>query len=731
MKTKQSRACARLACVLAAIGMAEPQTATESVLHNFVNAPQGANPTSAVVRDPGGNLYGTTLNGGAGGEGVVYRLDKTGHVKALYNFVGEAQQGPTGVVRDTAGNLYGSTQSAVYKLDTAGNFTALASPFLPSAVTLDRGGNLYWTTNMESFCTRQGCGGINRLDPAGQLTVLHRFSQEQVSPTSGVTLDGAGNLYGTAGGLLYKLDKEGQFTVLYAGGITGYPAGGVVVDPAGNLYGTGAAGIRSSPLLYRLDTAGNFTVLYNFTGGADGTMPNALVRDSQGSLYGTTSAGGTGDCYGGCGVVFKLDTAGNYTVLYRFMGLVDGGAPRAGVLLDPAGNLEGAAYQGGAENWGGVYRLDISGHETPLYSFRADLGAAPAGGLIGDAAGYLYGTTSSGGAGNQGVVYRLDGAGRYTVLYPFTGGADGGEPQAGVVRDSAGNLYGTTWQGGSAGNGVVFKLDPAGNETVLYNFTGGADGRSPFAGVILDEAGNLYGNSGVIFKLDTAGHFTVLHTFTGGTGGSYAYAGVIRDPAGNLYGTTAYGGNLNCSLFEEPGCGLVYRIDPAGNYTVLHAFAGGTDGASPNFAGVVRDSAGNLYGTTQFGGNMPGCTSCGTVFKLDASGQETVLHRFTGADGFQPEGVNLDPAGGLYGITLYGGNDHINCSYGCGAVFHQDAAGHLTVLYNFTGAADGSYPLPGLVRDPAGALFGTFGYGAGSSGFPVWIGGGVFKLKPQ
>jgi uncharacterized repeat protein (TIGR03803 family) len=156
-------------------------------------------------------------------------------------------------------------------------------------------------------------------------------------------------------------------------------------------------------------------------------------------------------------------------------------------------------------------------------------------------------------------VYKLDATGGYTVLYNFTGGADGSQPGAGVIRDSAGDLYGTTTRGGSAGWGVVYKLDATGHETVLHSFTGGADGGNPTAGVIRDSAANLYGTTGgggsagqgVVYKLDTTGHETVLHSFTGADGAGPS-AGVIRDSAGRLYGATEYGGTN--------GFGVVFRI---------------------------------------------------------------------------------------------------------------------------------------------------------------------------
>jgi uncharacterized repeat protein (TIGR03803 family) len=235
----------------------------------------------------------------------------------------------------------------------------------------------------------------------------------------------------------------------------------------------------------------------------------------------------------------------------------------------------------------------------------------------------------------------------FTVLHSFKGGTDGESPYGGVVRDTAGNLYGTTAQGGAFSNGTVFKLDTTGKETVLYSFTGGADGAIPLAGLIRDAAGNLYGttevggdltcNSGIgcgtVFKLHTTGKETVLHSFTGNPDGASPFAGVIRDAAGNLYGTTPKGGALNS--------GTVFKLDTTGKETVLYSFAGGADGSYPD-AAVIRDAAGNLYGNTFFGGTY----NFGTVFKLDSTGKETVLYRFRKpTNGLYPVGVIQDKAG--------------------------------------------------------------------------------------
>ena len=274
-----------------------------------------------------------------------------------------------------------------------------------------------------------------------------------------------------------------------------------------------------------------------------------------------------------------------------------------------------------------VFKVDPSGNETVLHSFTGgDDGKSPYAGVIRDSAGNLYGTTGSGGAGcpspGCGVVYKLDTARNLTVLYAFTGGADGGFPTGSLTGDSAGNLYGTTNGGGNTCNcGVVFKLDRSGNETVLYTFTG-TDGDGPQAGVIRDSAGNLYGTTdfggtdgyGVVYKVDASGRETVLYDFTDGADGANPYAGVIRDSAGNLYGTTLYGGNVAAcpaTFFTPAGCGVVFKLDTAGNETALYSFTGGADGSVP-VAGVIRNPAGILFGTTEQGGTK----EVGVVFVL-------------------------------------------------------------------------------------------------------------------
>jgi uncharacterized repeat protein (TIGR03803 family) len=329
-----------------------------------------------------------------------------------------------------------------------------------------------------------------------------------------------------------------------------------------------------------------FGVLYEFTGGADGGNPYAssLVQDSAGNLYGTTEYGGILSCQGGlapgCGTVFKLDS-GSETVLHSFAGSPDGQFPLPGLIRDKAGNLYGTTFAGGT------------------------------------------------GPGPNGTVFKITSSGSESVLYSFTGAPNVDSPFSVLIRDSAGNLYGTSRSGGAFGLGSVFKLTTRGKETVLHSFTGGPDGATPFAGLILDSAGNLYGTTydggssasrGIVFKLDPSGTVTVLHTFKASGDGAHPYAGLTRDSQGNLYGTTYFGG--------KSGFGTIFKIDSTGKETVLHSFSG-PEGASPYFGSLVIDENSNIFGAASTGG----ASNVGTVFKRSPGGKLTVLHTFSGADG--------------------------------------------------------------------------------------------------
>jgi uncharacterized repeat protein (TIGR03803 family) len=375
-------------------------------------------------------------------------------------------------------------------------------------------------------------------------------------------------------------------------------------------------------------------------------------------------------------------------VLYSFgTNNHDGNTPFAGLIFDSAGNLYGTTEWAGTSASGGtVFELSPAAGggwtEKVLFDFSPNNkgGSNPYGGLIFDATGNLYGTAASRGAG-YGTVFKLspqtDGSWTETVVHEFGVGNDGKEPEAGLIFDAAGSLYGTTFAGGIYGYGVAFKLTPQTGgkwtEKLLHSFGNNKDGQSPAAGLGFDAAGNLYGTTagggnwghGMAFELKPTaeGGWTeaALHQFgNSATDGQGPYAGLILDAAGNLYGTTAGGGTY--------GGGTAFELTPktGGGWTetVLHDFnSSTTDGESP-FAGLTFDASGNLYGTTYLGGTG----TYGTVFKLTPTGAtwtETQLADFYGeANGSKPvSGVIFDAAGNLYGTTEFGGG------YAGGSVF--------------------------------------------------------------
>jgi uncharacterized repeat protein (TIGR03803 family) len=376
------------------------------------------------------------------------------------------------------------------------------------------------------------------------------------------------------------------------------------------------------------------SIIHSFSGPPDGMFPFAgLVLGKEGDLYGTTGSGGRH----GFGSVYKIGSTGKESVVYSFAGKPDGASPGV-LILGQDGEFYGVTNNGGAYGSGTVFKITASGEETLLYSFTGGSdGSGPNGALVRDAEGNLYGVTLAGGASGLGTVFKLGSDGTETVLHSFTGMPDGEEPTGGLVRDGAGNLYGTTYVGGpyagcgiqAAGCGIVFKVGPTGEEKTLYNFDnprGGLDGYQPLGRLSIDAAGNLYGTTeaggadalyGSVFKITPAGEETLLYSFYGDDDGENPEAGVILDSAGNLYGTTLQGGNKGPCYggFFYSGCGTVFEVTPDGGEIQLHVF-GGTNGEYPE-GSLVIDAAGKLYGTVTAGGPVPcGPNGCGLVFEL-------------------------------------------------------------------------------------------------------------------
>lgn len=376
------------------------QTWTETVLYSFTGGADGGHPYAGVIRDASGNLYGTTVSGGASSNGTVFKVTPSGEETVLYSFCSQL------------------------------SCTDGTQPIAP--LVFDAQGNLYGTTWYGGNATYSGT--VFKVTPSGTETVLYRFNCTQI----------------------YCPDKDGS-----------YPTAGLVFDGNESLYGvTEEGGFSYQGVIFKVTLSGSETVLHRFTSGADGEDPfYGLAVDTKGNLYGTTPGGGNSD-----GTVFKLTPSGKKTVLYDFGGKRKGlpaVSPDSVLIFDAKGNIYGTTEFGGENNCGSVYKLTRSGKLTTLYSFACDGigGPEPNEGLVFDTQGNLYGTTYQGGFYGGGNVFELTPSGEMTSVHDFTGGADGANPLAVLVFDANGNLYGTTSEGGSGdcfglGCGVVFELTP-------------------------------------------------------------------------------------------------------------------------------------------------------------------------------------------------------------------------------------------------------------------------------
>ena len=354
------------------------------------------------------------------------------------------------------------------------------------------------------------------------------------------------------------------------------------------------------------------TPVHAFTG-PDGGNPRApLVKGSDGNLYGTTSGGGSGTV-NPRGTVFRVSPDGTFASLYSFSFQVTGDQPFAGVIQASDGNFYGTTRGSGSYN-GNLFRLTPGGTFTELHAFGGffggDDGAHPEAELVQASDGNLYGVTHDNSFGG-GVVFRISPTGaNFMKLIQLPGGANS---YSNLVEGSDGNLYGTTFNGGAAGRGSIFRISKSGSFTTIHEYTFAAgDGWLPGAGLVRGNDGNFYGTTinggtggqGTIFRISENGNHTILHSFTGSEG-AFPQATVVEGTDGNFYGTTRSGGQF--------GGGTIYRLKPSGEFTTLYSFhSTGPVGYLPE-AELVQGSDGAFYGTTAFG------TQGGAVFRLDLS----------------------------------------------------------------------------------------------------------------
>lgn len=699
-------------------------------LYSFQVLTNGGYPNS-LARGIDGNFYGTTSSGGPYGAGTVFKMTTNGSLTRLYFFTGgnDGANPFAGLARASDGNFYGTTghggtngYGTVFKITTNGVLTKLysftggndgADP--EGALVQGTDGNLYGTTYSGGLFAY---GGVFKITTNGAFTRLYSFTggNDGANPYSALVQGSDGNFYGTAGyggtndyGTLFKITVGGVFTRLhlFTGSDDGSsPNGGLTQGSDGSFYGTANdGGTDDHGTVFKITANGDFSRLYSFTGGSDGADPESvLTQGVDGNFYGTTQRGGASDQ----GVAFQITAGGVYTRLYSFTGGNDGAYPYGILVQGNDGNFYGPAGSVAFTDRGSFFKMTTNGLLSTLYTFTGSHdGEDPYSPLVQGKDGNFYGTTFNGGATGSGIVFRISPGGVITNLYSFTGGSDGFGPQAGLVQGSDGNLYGDTWGGGPSLFGTVFKITTNGTLTTLHSLLFGIDGSGPEATLVQGKDGNFYGTAssggtngaGTVFKISTTGAFTSLCSFTGGDDGASPYGPVLQGSDGAFYGTTGYGGTNNQ--------GTVFRVTTNGTLTSLYSFAGGNDGANP-YAGLAQASNGVLYGSTLNGGT----DGVGTIFKITTNGAYSTLYSFTGGDdGGYPYGtLLLARNGAFYGTTSYGTNS-------AGSVFKITTNGAVTALYSFTGGNDGASPQAGLVQGADGSLYGTtFGGGAGSAG---------------
>jgi uncharacterized repeat protein (TIGR03803 family) len=725
----------------------------------------GGNPKSTLIADAQGNLYGTTTGGGQYAAGTVFEIanDALNKITTLVSFNGTDGSTPiAGLTMDATGDLFGTTYTGgtynvgtVFEiakgpypvLTTLASFTGntntttgfIGNGAHPAAgVTLDASGNLFGVADD---------GGDNRDGTVWEIatgsttiTVLASFAGGAAGarPNGNVLLDGADNIFGTAyangannDGTVFEL-PAGSNTISTLASFSGpdgnRPYGGLARDGAGDLYGTTfAGGANNKGAVFELPFGSDkLTALASFTGD-DGASPYAgVIFDTSGNLYGTTELGGANND----GTAFEVAAgSGTITTLASF-DVTNGSTPYGGLLLDSTGNLLGTSYLGGDNGAGTVFKIANGTNAITTIASFGGVGSSLEGfseAVIVDDAGNVYGMTPYGGVFGDGTVYEIAaGTTTITTLASFNE-TDGAQPDGVLAIDSKGNLFGAASAGGDNGDGTVFEIAAGSNAiTALASFNG-TNGMTPNAGVIIDENGNLYGTTtyggansdGTVFEVGAgATSINTLASFDVTKDGANPYTGVTVDSSGNLYGTAVGGPNAAGIVYEVfRGSGAIaplatFNADGNGQYP---------DGEYPD-GGVIRDSAGNLYGTAYMGG----ADNYGTVFKVPAgSSAATAIASFTiDSDGtnhgqYPHSNLVMDSSGNLYGTTYEGG------AKGLGTVFEVTTTSTtVTTLASFDGK-NGEYPYVGMAMDASGNFYGTT-----EQGGPI-NGGTVFQLSTQ
>jgi len=607
---------------------------------SFIIFETGTFPSAPLVQTSDGSFYGTTLYGGTGGRGTVFKVTPQGALIILGNFNDANGANPeSGLVEGTDGNFYGTTPyggapgctgtcGTVYRITPGGSLTTLLSfaggngSISQAGLIQASDGKFYGTTTTGGIAD---AGTVFSLDVsvAPASPTITSFSPGSGSTGTPVTIQGTG-FSGTGSvkfnGVAAKFSVQSAQQIL-ATVPNGAGTGAITVTTPGGSVSSSTPFTVLGALLVNL---GNFDFFNN------GAFPYAsLIQASDGNFYGTTTSGGASPICTpdtgfptGCGTVFKITPAGTLTTLVNFDN-VNGKDPYGGLIQASDGNFYGTTAFGGSAIAGTVFRLTPNGVLTTLINFipTNGNGSYPYGGLVEGSDGNFYGTTSSNGPGGRGTVFRISPSGTLTTLASFNY-FNGDSPQAALIVGSDGNFYGTTASGGNFNGGTVFRMTPSGTLTTLANL-GNRTGSFPFGALVEGTDGNFYGTTlqgggsancrngcGIIFRMTPTGALTVLTAFNGSNGGN-PYSGLVQGGDGNFYGTTSIGGS---STKCPKGCGTVYKITPGGTLTTLVNLEA-TNGRFPT-ASLLKSQDGNLYGTTYLGGSITS-RGYGTVFRLN------------------------------------------------------------------------------------------------------------------
>ncbi len=692
-------------------------------LFSFANT-NGAVPFAGLVQDSGGTFYGTTTAGGAYGAGTVFKLAADGTFASLYSFTGgnDGSNCSGGLLLASDGNLYGTTVGGgayglgtVFRISPEGTLATLVSfdgyQGANPECTLIQGtdGRLYGTTQNGGA---NGWGAIFRLSLDSPLQIT-----QQPQPQQGFAGDS----------FTFSVATFGSLPVSYQ-----WLKNGTSLSDGGNVSGSRSRTLTLTNLGVA-DAAMYSVVVSNVYGAVTSAgarlevifSPPYLISgpEAQTVLVGVTAT-------------FSVEAAGD-ALSFQWQengtNLTDGGtisgSATATLTLTSVSTANAGAYSVIVSNALDVLSspsaaLNVLPANPPgtlvsiPHLFSGGTGPFnPHAGVIEGTDGCFYGTTVNGGSGLYGTAFRLLASGSFSVLHSFTNGVDGANPLAGLIQASDGNFYGASLQGVAASLGTLFRMTPAGALTPLHGFGGGEDGANPLAALVQGSDGNLYGTAstggsngvGTVFSLSTNGLFTPLWSFNS-TNGSYPAAPLVQGSDGKLYGTTSVGGTHDV--------GTVFSLNTNGSFNSLASFDY-TRGAYPS-NGLVQAPDGAFYGTAASGGTNGGW---GTVFRLTADGTLTPLHSFNYEDGAYPVGGLVEATdGNLYGTTSQGGIG------GQGTVFQITTNGQLATLVWFNGT-NGANPQGALIQARDGSIYGTAEFGrTGYNGYSGAGDGLIFRL---